>query len=57
MVDEDSRPALWALIEIYSRLLNRIHERCYDVLPGKIRLTTAEKSGVLAHAWVKRLLP
>lgn len=57
MVDEDSRPALWALIEIYSRLLARIHERRYDVLPGKIRLTTAEKIGVLGHAWVKRLAP
>ena len=57
MVDEDSRPALWALIEIYSRLLDRIEERRYDVLAGKIRLTTAEKTGVLAHAWVKRLLP
>ncbi len=57
MVDEDSRPALWALIEIYSRLLTRMQERDYDVLPGKIRLTTAEKMGVLGHAWVKRLLP
>jgi phytoene synthase len=57
MVDEDSRPALWALIEIYSRLLARIHESRYDVLPAKIRLTTAEKMGVLGHAWVKRLLP
>ena len=57
MMAEDSRPALWALIEIYSRLLQRIHERRYDVLPGKIRLTTAEKTGVLGQAWVKRLLP
>lgn len=57
MMAEDSRPALWALIEIYSRLLQRIHDRRYDVLPGKIRLTTAEKTGVLGHAWVKRLLP
>lgn len=57
MMDEDSRPALWALIEIYSRLLSRIQERHYDVLPGKIQLTTAEKLGVLGHAWVKQRLP
>ncbi|MBL0160323.1 MAG: phytoene/squalene synthase family protein [Bryobacterales bacterium] len=57
MMDEDSRPALWALMEIYSRLLRRIEGRGYDVLPGKIRLSSAEKSGVLARAWVQRLLP
>lgn len=56
MMDEDSRPALWALIEIYERLLGRIAERGYDVLPGKIRLSAAEKLGVLGRAWVKRLL-
>jgi 15-cis-phytoene synthase len=56
MMHADSRPALWALIEIYSKLLGRIRERGYDVLPGKIRLSTAEKTGVLARAWGKRLL-
>ncbi|MBI5086026.1 MAG: phytoene/squalene synthase family protein [Acidobacteria bacterium] len=55
MVNNDSRPALWALIEIYSRLLKRIRQRNYDVLPGKIRLSTAEKTAVLARAWGKRL--
>ncbi len=57
MVDEDSRPALWALIEIYSELLRRIHASGYDVLPARIRLTTAEKLGLLGRAWARRLLP
>lgn len=55
MMREDSRPALWALIEIYSQLLNRIQQRGYDVMPGKIRLSTAEKMTVLARAWLRRL--
>ncbi|MBI5283135.1 MAG: phytoene/squalene synthase family protein [Candidatus Solibacter usitatus] len=55
MMHQDSRPALWALIEIYSRLLERIKQRGYDVLPGKIRLSAAEKTAVLARAWGKRL--
>ncbi|WP_321470877.1 phytoene/squalene synthase family protein [uncultured Paludibaculum sp.] len=55
MVREDSRPALWALIEIYSQLLNRIEQRGYDVMPGKVRLSTSEKMTVLARAWLRRL--
>lgn len=55
MVREDSQPALWALIEIYSQLLKRIQQRNYDVMPGKIRLSTSEKMTVLARAWLRRL--
>lgn len=55
MMREDSRPALWALIEIYSQLLNRIQQRGYDVMPGKIRLSTSEKMTVLGRAWLRRL--
>ena len=56
MVSEDSRPALWALIEIYRRLLERIAGRDYDVMSERIALSTAEKLSVLAQAWGKRLL-
>lgn len=55
LMREDSRPALWALIEIYSQLLNRIQQRGYDVMPGKIRLSTSEKMTVLGRAWLRRL--
>jgi len=50
MVEADSRPALWALIEIYSRLLQRIAAKSYDVLPDRIRLSTPHKLFVLAQA-------
>ncbi|MGC4053954.1 MAG: phytoene/squalene synthase family protein [Paludibaculum sp.] len=55
MMREDSQPALWALIEIYSQLLKRIQQRGYDVMPGKIRLSTSEKMTVLGRAWLRRL--
>jgi phytoene synthase len=55
MMDEDSRPALWALIEIYSRLLKRIHDNNYNVLPRRLALSTGEKLGILGQAWVRRL--
>ncbi len=57
MMQPDSRPALWALIEIYSRLLCRIRQRGYDVMPARIGLSTAEKTGVLLRAWGRRLMP
>ena len=56
LVDDDSQPALWALVEIYRRLLNRIAARDYDVFAGRVRLSTAEKLGVLAKGFVRRLL-
>lgn len=55
MMEEDSQPALWALIEIYSGLLRRIAERGYDVMPKRIALSTSEKLGVLGRAWLRRL--
>ena len=50
MVDPRSRKALWALIEIYRRLLEKIEKSGYDVMSRRIRLTTAEKLGVLVEA-------
>jgi phytoene synthase len=55
LVDEDSQPALWALVEIYRRLLERIAQRDYDVFSQRVRLSTAEKVGVLAKGWLRRL--
>ena len=55
LIDEDSQPALWTLVEIYRRLLERIVQRDYDVFSERVRLSTAEKVGVLAKGFLRRL--
>jgi phytoene synthase len=55
MVDDDSQPALWALVEIYRRLLDRIAARQYDVFTERVSLSTAEKVGILTKGFVRRL--
>ncbi len=51
LVDEDSRPALWALARIYSGILDKIEARNYDVLAAPpAGLSTAEKVWTLARA-------
>jgi 15-cis-phytoene synthase len=54
-IDEDSRPALWVLLSIYQRLLDRIASRGFDVFHDKISLSTREKLGILAKGFLKRL--
>lgn len=51
LIDEDSRGALWTLVEIYRRLLERIVERNYDVFSERVRLTTSEKLKVLLKGY------
>jgi 15-cis-phytoene synthase len=55
LIDEDSQPALWTLVEIYRRLLERIIAHNYDVFSGKVRLSTAEKLAVLSKGFWRRL--
>jgi phytoene synthase len=51
LIDEDSRPALWALACIYSGILEEIEARGYDVFaPEKVRLSTAYKVWVMLRA-------
>jgi 15-cis-phytoene synthase len=50
LVDKPSRPSLWALIEIYSRLLDRIERANYVVFSRRISLSGAEKSWIVARA-------
>jgi phytoene synthase len=52
LVHPRSRPSLWALITIYSRLLERIEETGYDVLSRRVRLPALEKCWILARALV-----
>jgi len=55
LIDDDSQPALWTLVEIYRRLLERIAQSNYDVFSQRVQLSTAEKVGVLARGWLRRL--
>lgn len=50
LVHPRSRPSLWALIEIYRRLLARIERSNFDVLDKRIRVPTWEKLSILASA-------
>ncbi len=53
LIDDDSRGALWTLVEIYRRLLERIIERNYDVFSDRVRLSTTEKLKVLATGYLR----
>ena len=54
LIHPSSRPALWALIAIYSGLLERIERRGYDVFSRRVRLSALEKSWILARALATR---
>ena len=45
LIDEDSQAALWTLVEIYRRLLDRIIARNYDVFSERVRLSTGGEAG------------
>ncbi len=55
MVHRESRASLWALIEIYSRLLDKIEKSNFDVMARRIRLATAEKLWVVVLAALRGL--
>jgi phytoene synthase len=55
LIEEDSRAALWVLVEIYSRLLQKITDRNYDVLTERVRLTLWEKLKVLFRGFLLRI--
>ncbi|MBV9506936.1 MAG: phytoene/squalene synthase family protein [Acidobacteriia bacterium] len=50
LVHPRSRPSLWALITIYSRLLDRIRATNYDVFTRRVRLSSLEKLWILVQA-------
>jgi phytoene synthase len=54
-IAEDSQPALWVLVTIYRRLLERIAEKQYDVFTAKVALSTSEKLRILGKGFFKRL--
>ncbi|HEV3305587.1 MAG TPA: phytoene/squalene synthase family protein [Candidatus Sulfotelmatobacter sp.] len=54
-ISEDSQPALFVLVNIYRKLLEKISERQYDVFSGKITLTVSEKLRILGKGFLQRL--
>ena len=54
-ISEDSQPALWVLINIYRKLLEKIAERQYDVFTSKVSLTVSEKLRILGKGFLQRL--
>jgi len=51
LVHRDSRHALWALMEIYRRLLDRIEAQGYPVLERRVSVPAREKIAILLRAW------
>ena len=56
LVNEDSQPALWVLINIYRRLLEKIAACQFDVFSERVGLGVREKLTILGKGYVKRLL-
>jgi 15-cis-phytoene synthase len=54
-ISEDSRPALYVLVNIYRRLLEEIAGRQYDVFSGKVSLTVSQKLRVLGKGFLQRI--
>jgi phytoene synthase len=55
LIHRDSRAALWVMVTIYSRLLEKIAKSNYDVLRRRVRLTAAEKFAILGRGLVKSI--
>lgn len=54
-ISEDSQPALWVLVNIYRRLLEKIAQRQFDVFSGKVTLGVSEKLRILGKGFLQRL--
>lgn len=49
LISPDSRAALWVLVTIYRRLLERIEKAHYEVFAKRVSVPTAEKLWILAR--------
>ena len=56
LIDEVSQPALWAMVEIYRGILDRIERKQFDVYSERVRLSVGDKLKILAKGFGKRLL-
>ena len=61
LVDISSRPALWALIRIYFRLLERVEQSGFRVISQRVRVPAREKIAILTagllHKFTQLPLP
>lgn len=55
LTDADSRPALWVLISIYSRLLKRIERSGYEVFAQRAAVPAVAKLWILARGLAQAL--
>jgi phytoene synthase len=53
MIDHESRPALWVLVDIYHGLLKRIERANYDVFSSRASVPMAQKLGILVIGMVR----
>jgi phytoene synthase len=53
LIEPRSRKSLWALITIYSRLLERIESSKFDVFSQRIKLPALEKSWIVLRALMR----
>jgi 15-cis-phytoene synthase len=56
LIENESQPALWTLMTIYRMLLEKIAARNYEVFSERVRLTTGEKTKVLAKGLWRRIV-
>jgi phytoene synthase len=56
LIQKDSRAALWVLVAIYRRLLEKMAGRRFDVVSEKVRLSTWKKLAIVALGVGRRLL-
>ena len=56
LMEESSQPALWAMIKIYERILDRIVEQRFDVFRKPIRLASTEKISIALKALAMRFV-
>jgi phytoene synthase len=55
LIAPDSRPALWAMMEIYRGILGEIERQGYNVFAHRIGLGAATKWRILLRAWLWRM--
>ncbi|HVW22397.1 MAG TPA: phytoene/squalene synthase family protein [Opitutaceae bacterium] len=56
LIDRESRPALWALVTVYHRLLQRIRGARYDVFSRRASVPLRQKLGILAAGQARMAL-
>ncbi len=56
LIEVSSQPALWAMIKIYERILDRIVQQQFDVFRNPIHLASTEKISIALQALAMRVI-